>query len=275
MITFFGALCWGCEETIQLDLEQAPPVVVVDALLTDSMAYNHVRLSRSVDFYYEGRAPVITNAEVQVQDNEGNTYPYFYQEEDSLYRPSPPFAGEVGKVYTLNVTIDGQTITATDTLRFIAAIDSLRWRESESFFLEPKDDDYIYEVLTYAREPKETEDFYLFKFYRNDTIERFDSETGVFYSDDIGLGEEINDLSGPSLYSLEDTARFEMYSLTPTAFKYYFDLDQLINSDGGMFSGIPANPASNIEGANAVGFFQVSAISAEEIVVGDPETKRR
>jgi hypothetical protein len=127
----------------------------------------------------------------------------------------------------------------------------------------------------YAREPKATEDFYLFKFYRNDTIERFDTNTGIFYSDDIGLGEEINDLSGPILYSEQDTARMEMFSLTPTAFKYYFDLDQLINSDGGMFSGIPANPASNIDGSDAIGFFQVSAISAEEIIVGDPETERR
>lgn len=60
-----------------------------------------------------------------------------------------------------------------------------------------------------------------------------------------------------------------MFSLTRKAFIFYSDLSNLLNNDGGMFSPPPANPRNNLSNG-ALGYFQVSAMDFEEMVVTPP-----
>lgn len=265
---------FACEKTIELDVQQTRPVIVVEALVTNEMKAHYVKLTKSVGFYDEVKPPPVTDAVVTVSDGQGNVYNYSYYAEDSAYYAETAFQGIVGNAYTLEIIYDGDVITATDTLKSVSPIEEMVWEIDEDEQEDPEKEDYFYELTLSAREPNETVDYYLLHFFRNDSIQRFDGMTGVFYTDDTFIQEDIDHFPAPVYFKEGDTARFEMLSLTEHAYQYYNDLSTLLNNDGGMFGAVPANPYTNLEGENVVGCFQVSSVSKKTIVVGDPEFER-
>lgn len=261
----------ACEETVQLDLRQTAPRVVIEGMVTDVLGKQYVKLSRTVDFYSSGETPRITDATVRVLDDAGNTYDFVHNpgaQEDSagFYLPQVPFTGLEGRTYTLVVNIDGVEYTGSDKLLPVIPVDSLASRINDDQEEDPEDEGQIYEVLMFAREPQDQENFYLFKFFRNDTLNLF-NETDIYYSDDDFLAENINGVASPAYFKLGDNARVEVYSLTRTGYVYFNDLWSVLNNDsGGMFGPIPSSPRTNLTN-NALGFFQVSSMKSREIVI--------
>jgi len=137
---------------------------------------------------------------------------------------------------------------------------------------EEEDDDdgtlRYYDVLFYTTEPQDTEDYYLFKFFRNGEVDNDDGGY-VSFANDEAIAEKIEGIAFPDYYALGDTMRIEMYSLTRMAYLFYFDLETNISNDGGLFSPQPANPRSNISNG-ALGLFQVSAIETAEMIITEP-----
>lgn len=260
----------SCEKTVDLDIDQTPQKVVIEGYVTDIADHNFVKVSKTNNFYSTGRTPRVTDATVMVEDSDGNIYNFVHydgQSEDSLglYFPEVPFAGVAGKTYKLSVTTEGVTYTAEDQLLRLVPMDKLEYRVNEEEKEDPEDAGRFFEVLLFVKEPKETKDYYLFKCYRNDSIE-YANENDVYFSDDELIGENIDGVPLPVFYAQDDLARVEVYSLTREAFIYYRDLQKLLTNDGGLFGTPPANPRSNISGG-ALGFFQVSAIVSGEIVI--------
>jgi hypothetical protein len=158
---------------------------------------------------------------------------------------------------------DGATFEAEDDLFRVTKTDSLKYQINKQERDDPKDEGKFYEVLLYAKEPQDTKDYYLFKFYRNDSLIYY-SPSDIYFSEDKVLGEEINGVQSPVYYAMGDSARVEMYSISRTAYVFYEDLVNLINNDGGMFSSPPANCRNNLSNG-ALGFFQASAIDISGI----------
>jgi hypothetical protein len=264
LITIIAFFFTACEETIELDLEQAPPQLIIEGLVTDKPGYNYVKLSQSTSFDNREGYPSISDAVVQVVDKEGNSFNYV-ETESGVYRPEEPFVGETGNTYSLMIEWDGKTYTAEDQLSPLSSFDSLTYRVNPEEKANPEDEGRYYDVLIYIQEPQETEDFYLIKFFRNGEVENFDGYE-VFAYDDLALSGNIDDLPFPVYYALGDTASIEIYSISRETFRFYQDLYENLNSDGGMFSSIPANARTNIEGG-ALGYFQVSGLSTASIVI--------
>ncbi|WPP52444.1 DUF4249 domain-containing protein [Catalinimonas niigatensis] len=271
LLSFSATAFFSCDEPIELDLKQTPPQYVVDALITDQLSDHYVKLTRSVDFYTEGKTPGVSGAEVEVSDNEGNTYQYLESEtEAGLYTAN--FEGKPGNTYSLQIVLpDGETLSAEEEMAPLASIDSLVWDIDERAQDDPEEEGLYYRIRIYAREPAETKDYYLFKFFRNDSIQNFDSNTGVFYADDELISGYINGLESPELYREGDEATFEMYRISRDAFLFYNDLDNILNGDGGMYGPSPANPRTNVISNDGLGLglFQVSALDRTTIVVGE------
>ncbi len=80
------------------------------------------------------------------------------------------------------------------------------------------------------------------------------------------MAGEINGLEAPFEYFLGDTARVSIYSLTRQSYLFYFDLVNVLQNDGGMFSPPAANPRTNLSNG-ALGLFQVSAIVSGETII--------
>lgn len=272
LILVFAAVLVSCEETIKLDLKQTPPTVVIEGLVTNRAGMQRVKVSMTADFYSSSKTPRVTDATVLVTDDQGNEFPFVHNPNnvndlDGIYVPQDEnFAGLVGRKYTLTVVVNGKTYTATDDLASVIPIDSLKYRLNEDEAEDPKDFGKAHEVLIYAREPQDETNFYLFKFYRNDSLKYY-NDTDIYISDDEYLAEKIDGIETPIYYAPGDVARVEAYSLSRGGYVFYYDLNSILNNDaGGMFGPVPASPRTNLSNG-ALGFFQVSAVNTASITI--------
>ena len=264
-------LLLGCEETTELDLRQTPSRIVIEGLVTNKENYQSVKITYSTEFYGSGLTPRVTDATVTVSDDSGEDHlfvhnPRNHPDSAGIYIPQKKFIGEIGKTYTLRVSSGGQLYEATDRLLPVTPIDSLRFRINDDQQEEAEESGKIYELLIYAIEPQDENNFYLFKYYRNDSLKVF-NPTDIYYSDDELLGENISGIPSPVYYGANDKARLEVYSLTRNGYVFYNDLYTILSNDGGgMFGPIPAPPRTNLSN-DALGFFQVSAIHSRETFI--------
>lgn len=271
IVLLVAVMGWGCEETIQLDVDQAPPQYTIEGLITNEFTDHHVKITTSTDFYSEAVPPTVAGATVTVRDDAGRTYP-FEESETTPGLYTARFEGKVGQTYTMEATMpDGKVFTAADQMYPVTSVDSLTWEVDREEFADPEDRGFFYNVKIYAREPQSTIDYYLFKFYRNDTLQTLDSQTGLFYSDDTLLQGYIYGLEAPIFFRKGDVATFAMYRISRPAYLFYGDLSNSLDGDGGMLAPSPTDPRTNIvsEQLPGLGFFQVSAVTRESIVVGE------
>jgi hypothetical protein len=260
----------SCEETVKLDTLQAPSKIVIEGMVTNVAGNQFVKITKSTDFYQSGNTPRVTNATVTVQDDLGSIFQFVHNpknesNKNGYYYPSGPFKGSIGRTYKLKVVADGQTYEAQDQMTRTMTFDSLTNRINEDEKKDPKVKGRYYQVLLYGKEPQETKDYYIFKYYRNDSLSLYNI-SDIYNVDDQGIGANVNGVTAPIYFGLNDKVRLEALSVSRNAFLYYTDLYNLINSDGGMFSAPPANPRSNISNG-ALGVFQASAIASKEIVI--------
>jgi len=270
IIILTSVVFWSCDKPILLDLNQSTPRIIIEGQVTNKPGYQYVKITRSVGFYQTGKSPSVEDAIVQVTDNMGNEIQFIHNpgnDADSIgfYLPGTPFAGEIGRSYRLKVTADGEVYEAVDDLQPVTTFDSLTYRISTDEQQDPKDFGKYYELLMYAKEPQNTTDYYLFKFYRNDSLKVY-NDTEIYYADDEVLGENIDGVPSPIYYAPGDVARVEMYSLTRNGFVFYNDLQSLLNSDGGLFSQPPSNSRTNLSNG-ALGYFQASALEIGDLVI--------
>lgn len=272
LFIFAVVIFTACEETIIIETGDLDERVVIEGLVTDQQDH-YVKLTRTRSFYSTGPAEAIENALVSVSDDIGNTYQFVHNPngnlaENGFYYPVNSFQGQVGAVYALDVQVDGEQYTAQEELLPVTTIDSLTVVIDVEELEDPDEEGRFFSVLFYASEPQNRKDQYLFKFYRDGEIVR-DFPTDIYFTDDALLGERIDDLEIAGYYAEGDLVTVEMYSLTQEAYIFYSDLFNLLNNDGGLFSPPPANPRTNLSNG-AIGYFQVSAIESDDVVVYDP-----
>lgn len=260
----------SCEKEYILQTNPADAKVVIEGLVTDKPGYHYVKVTRSTDFYGTGQTPRVTDAVVTVTDDEGVTTEFVHNPNDhpdsaGYYKPVAPFVGMQGKTYRLVVAIGGQEYQGEDTLYPVTTIDSLTYQISEEEQSDPEHPGRYYEVLIYTREPQETRDFYLFNFYRNDSLTLANPED-IYFTDDVVLAEAINGITMPIYFSKGDKATVEAFSISRQAYVFFNDLSILLNNDGGMYSPPPANCRNNLTNG-ALGFFRASAVTSMDIAV--------
>jgi len=260
----------SCDEPYRLDTNQVEAHIIIEGQVTNRPGHQFVKVTRSGGFYETGETPRVTNANILVTDDAGNQFAFVHNpggrvDSTGIYLPQTPFSGEVGRTYRLNVTIDGELYEAEDKMFNVTSIDSLSYRVNEDEKDDPKDWGRFYEVLLFAKEPQDTKDYYLFKFYRNDSLKVY-NETDIYFADDETLGENINGVASPVYFTPGDIGRVEIYGISRTAFIFYSDLQQLLNNDGGLFSQPPADSRTNLTNG-ALGFFQASSLNVNSIEI--------
>jgi hypothetical protein len=267
----FVVFLTSCEETVELDINQVEPKIVIEGIVTDKPGYQMVKVTRSKGFYSDGKTPRITDANVTISDDAGETVSFVHNprnhpDSTGIYLPVGKFTGKIGRTYTLRVNADGKEFSATDKLFPVIKMDSLKYRPNVFQKENPDIEGKINELLMYAREPQDEANFYLFKFYRNDTLTYF-NDTDIYVSDDELLSENINGATSPVYYGIGDKATVEVFSLSKLGYIYFNDLSSILNGDGGgMFGPVPAAPRSNLSNG-AIGFFQVSAMDISSITI--------
>lgn len=253
-LVFAGITFISCEKVIDVNLNNASSVIVIEGFVTNRADSQYVQIHRTVNFDEPNTFPVVEGAVVTITDNNGRVVtlrerrPGFYMARN--------FVGRSGNTYNLKVIADGQEYTAKSTMPEQVSIDSMGISVTTFFGEERKSIQLLYD------DPADVKNYYRFKLKINGIA----SENIFAFDDNFNDGRTVNrelfdfDLEAKS----GDSAVIEMQCIDAAVLRYWQGLDQ--NQNRGGASTTPANPVSNISNG-ALGYFSAHTTQNEEIVI--------
>lgn len=284
----FVILLASCEDTINPNLKDVDPVLVVDAWINDKVEDQVIRLTLSEPYLSGNQPQGVSGATVTVTYDGGSIN--FVEDVDSpgVYRWTTDAAtttdvfGTIGRNYTLTVGYNGQTFEATSRINRTATIDSITFEKDGPPFY-PEDS---YTAQFWAKEPLGAGDSYWIRSYKNGIELSKPSEINIAYDAGFSPGgsfdgitfippiREINpndldeDDQPLSPYQVGDSLYVEIHSITYESFTFLSQVIVQTDRPGGfgeLFSSPLANVSSNITAVTpgplkAVGFFNVAAV---------------
>ncbi|MEM9671187.1 MAG: DUF4249 family protein [Cyclobacteriaceae bacterium] len=264
----------ACREEITLDLPNDDPRLVIEGFVTyweESLEQNgaQVSLSTTGNYYDTDVSNPVSSATVTIRDDSTQQLYNLVELENSpgLY-VNNDIPIDSGSAYTLSVEYNNEIFEGSGTVLPVAEVDSFTYRYLEDLLF--LDDGYYF--FFSGRTPKERGiNYYRFLIYEDDSL--YNSREDILVQSDEFLNEQIDTLQLANYaFELGDSVRIEMYSLNPVIFDYYSQLQELLFNDGGLFSGPPRNPTTNLRNITnpdnpPLGFFQVSSALSGGAVV--------
>lgn len=290
-ILFFASIgaFVACEEQIFPELEDAEPVLVIDAWITNSNQPQVIRISRSQPYFETVLPPAVTGATVTINDNLGNVFTFTEGTTvgEYVWTPSGNVGfGSIGNSYELTVTINGETFLANARMNDVPLVDSITFNKQEGtqFF----DDLYLAEF--WGTDLLPVGDAYWIKTYKNGQLLNKPSEISLAYDAAFSRGADYSgerfitpirtsvnpfdeDADGTILspYSVGDSLYVEINSLSQEAFDFLTEVQLQTDRPGG-FGELFATPIANVptnlrnlnsNGTKVVGFFNVAAVAGK------------
>ncbi|MFT3737642.1 MAG: DUF4249 domain-containing protein [Breznakibacter sp.] len=270
VIAALAFAAWGCTEDIDLKLNTTYKRLVVDGVITSDTVVQSVKLTFSGDYYDNKPSQGVSGAMVTIRGNGESVLFGESNETPGLYLTPDKFYGIPGVTYSLtieNVDVDGdgqpETYEASSTMPQIVPIDSVGIGYHKIWKL--------WQVLLYARDPGDMENYYMFRVFRNDSLIS-DSFSEVSLGDDSFF--DGNYANGTWVYALDaeesaedlavgDEVKLEMYNIDKTFYEFLTALQEETSPKNPLFSGAPANVPGNISNG-ALGIFAVCGISREK-----------
>lgn len=256
-------LCASCEDVIEVDLNEGPSRLVIDANINWKKGSDgkkqRIRLTKTVGFY-ESLTPPANGAEVMISD--GTTDFYFEEIDMTGIYETETFEPEIDKTYTLTVIYDGETHNATATLKPVTDITKIEQSEENFFGTVATRVDFFY------TDPAEEENYYLSEFV---SPEAFLLNQYRVRRDEFTNGNEssIFEIDENLVKGDELTLRF--YGISES-YHNYLDLlfEQVQN--GGPFATAPAAVNGNCTNATRpenkpYGYFRLSEMVEETYTI--------
>ncbi|WP_026451602.1 DUF4249 domain-containing protein [Aequorivita capsosiphonis] len=251
-------LCLGvltsCEDVIDVELNEAPPRLVVEANINiweDGTANSLVRLTTTAAFF-DNNVPPVSNALVSIIDDSGRVYPFTYSENGFYVSNLSP---QLETDYTLKIIFNDETYSATERLYSVAPLEFVEQRNDGGFTGED------IELKAFFTDPAGEDNFYFFEGLsdRGDVLD--------VYSDAFFDGNSIF-----AYYLVEDLApgddvQFNLYGVNEAFHNFMFVLlQQSNNQGGGPFETQPATVRGNIINETKaddypLGYFRISEVS--------------
>jgi hypothetical protein len=278
--------CIACEDEVELNLKDAPPVVVIDAWINNKAEDQKIVLTRSQPYFDNGLPQGISGATVVVTDDLGNTFNFTEESPgEYIWSYEGTTLGEVGRTFSLEIASEGNVYQAASAMRRVPEVDSVvfTFREEGDAF---REQGYYGEFV--ATDLPGAGDTYWIKAYKNDTLLLRPFEINIasdagFSSggtiDGVVFIQPIQDAVNPLNDELDavipyepgDSLYVEIHSITVEAFDFLGQLAIQTQRDGG-FDEIFAEPLENlptnitlVSGPSeepVVGFFSVSAVES-------------
>ncbi len=285
---FLSLALVSCEDKISPTLENAAPILAVDAWINNKPGKQVVVLSQTQGYFDATNPPGITGALVTIINNSGKVYSFV---EDPLsvgnyvWMPAAnEVFGPVGQSYTLAIQLNGESFRASSRMGRVPAIDSISFETEKRI----GSLDSITRAAFWATDPVGSGDTYWIRSFKNGVPLSKPQEINIAYDGGFSAGgvadgvvfitpirRRINavdkDANGKQLspIAIGDSINVQIHSVTLAAFDYLNQVSIQTNRPGGfqeLFSTPLANVSTNvtntnINGSKAIGFFNVSAVS--------------
>ena len=280
----------SCEDKIDVDLDDADPIIVIDAFITDVPgAQQEIIINRTQSYFDSSNPTPISNANVAIAVGGDALIGFDYEDGKYIWQPADgtsivDFADD----YQLIITIDGVEYTSSTIKGRSPIIEEIRQeiRENEIGSI---DGGTYCEFI--ARDFEGIGDTYWIKTFKNGEFLNRPEEINIAYDAGFDQGAEadglifippIRELTNPypdstevadeiSPWTTGDICRVEIHSISNSTFGFMEIVrDQLINGNNGIFAEPLANAPGNIiasDGSDVLGAFNVAAVSSLEIIV--------
>ncbi|MBN1198922.1 MAG: DUF4249 domain-containing protein [Bacteroidales bacterium] len=267
-------ISFSCTERIDLNLDETYTRLVVDGSISNDTARYLISLSKTADYFYNEPAPRVVAASVSLY-NGISSYPLHETEPgiSGIYETDSTFSGIIGETYTLNIDLDHPidnmtSYTSTCRMMNVSRLDSI-----QVVFQPDWGTDGVWEIRVFAQEPADEVNYYMFHYYRNDTL-KTDSIWKIAVSDDKYInGSYINGLAAVYInnantwetFTQGDKVTLRMSGIT----REYYDFISQVKLSGfniPFFTGPPANVQGNIS-HGGIGFFAAYSSSWGSTVV--------
>ena len=267
----------ACEKIVDLEIPSGDPVLVVESQITNKKDLWRVRLSLSQPYFDQSTIEGIASAVVVISGTDGSNETLVYTD-TGMFVSQDSMECLVGETYTLSINYKGEIYEASEVLANGFPIDTIA-----SYNL-PDNNGFIEAGIYVFIQGKENEykgDSYLWKFYKNDTLqETFGS---LLEDDEFGMVSylnqsiDVNDLLGgiargiiprpyPFRVDVGDTIRVEQYNLSPQYYQFIIDVEAQLNRSGSPFDPPPANPNDNISNGG-IGYFSVAHFTEARLII--------
>lgn len=260
----------GVEET-PWEVADHPPMLVVDATITNERKQHEVRLTLSNAYFSPSVPPAVSGAAVSVNDGDSIfTYPESMTE-PGMYVSESSFAGVPGKTYHLMITLDApvngmKEYHSLSVMPEGVNIDSIyseiyEYPKGLSEENDATPDTTVLVVFYFGREPETAGNYYFAKIYSNHRPLFYTIKDFPLSDDKYRNGQYVNLMTMIKNVSANDTVLFELFS-TAKEYNQFLDAASKIDMSGDINSptGPPANAVGNVAGA--LGFFLVTYTSS-------------
>ncbi len=250
MLSFLFTL-QGCEEVVEIDLNESEPRLVVAASIflpkNNPEASQFIRLTTTAPYFTED-VPPASGAEVAIIDERGVKYEF--EEFEPGYYKSDGFTPLSNMIYQLEIIYNGEVYTATESLISAPVIEYIEQKDDAGF------SGNSIELRAFFTDPQGINNYYLVRFLQESlSIQIYDDEftdgnlTFAYFSDsDLEKG---------------DVVRFEIQGISRRFYEYMFILRSQAGSAGGPFQTQPTTVRGNVVNETnpenfAFGYFRIS-----------------
>ena len=278
-------LFFSCTAPISIHTNESEPLIVIYGCLTNELKNQSIRITSSSPFFYEKENPVIRDAKVKVTSSNGREYT-FVNERNGYYISQRRFSVVPGITYRLTVEVDFnndgiiELYEAETTTLPIVPVDSIEVKTIDIM-------GFRHHMLTASmQDPVEADNFYLFKFFINDSITNHRISDYIISNDLMYNGEYVSganitffeDGTDPNVIERNrenenvfmlkpgDRIRLQILNIETGYYKFISDCMTEKYGENPFFGGPPSNIFTNISNG-AVGCFTSYCINTKTTVV--------
>ncbi|MDX6181963.1 DUF4249 domain-containing protein [Flavobacterium sp. Fl-77] len=266
LIVLFMALFFtNCEEVVDIDLDAAPPKLVIEAAINwekgTTGTQQTIKLTTTAD-YFENKVPTVSGATVFVRNSSNQQFNFTEIPETGQYVCNN-FIPVIGQTYTLTVISNGNTYNASETFKAVAPITRIEQNNEGGFTGQD------IEIKTFYNDPANENNYYLYKYlYSNKVKSNYYADEDKFFE-----GNEFFSISDDEDLKPGDVIEITHIGISKQYYNYITILVSIAgNSSGGPFQSPPATVRGNIinttDSANyPLGYFSLSETDSRKYII--------
>ncbi|AWK04923.1 DUF4249 domain-containing protein [Flavobacterium crocinum] len=239
ILFFISLFLTSCEEVVDVDLDTAPPRLVIEAAINwekgEKGDEQLVKLTTTTG-YFENVIPTISNAIVYIKNSHDEQFNFIEVKKTGQY-VCTNFKPVIGEKYTLTVISRGNRYIASEILQSVAPITRIEQNNNGGFT--GKD----IEIKAFYNDPADEDNFYLYKYvYPNKVKSTFYADEDKFFN-----GNEFFSLSDDEDLVVGNEIEITHFGISKQYYNYMNILVSVAGSNvGGPFQSPPATVKGNI-----------------------------
>lgn len=264
LILFLTLFASSCEEVIDVNLETAAPRLVVYASVEKQKgstgSEQKIRLSTTTG-YFDTVIPTVSGADVRIT-NSDKVFIFTETTNPGEYKCAD-FDPIIDKEYVLTIVLNGETYTATETLKSVSPFTKIEQKNDGGFSGKE------IEIKAFFNDPAVVDNYYMVKFKSSilaipsydifdDSFTQGNENFGLYVNENLKTGDELD---------------ITLFGISKRYFEYMRKLTAIAGSaSGGPFATAPASVRGNIVNKTnpnnyAFGYFNLSETDYRKYVI--------